>query len=71
MPRPPAYRPKCRACHRSRRSDQLLCPRCWDRVPANLQDAVMDTWKRGSLRQSEEYCAAVEAAIEAAKESTL
>lgn len=70
MKRPPAYRPKCRTCERSRRQTDLMCPRCWALVPVDIQQEINRTVVRGSIRQSDAWTAAVEkavAAVEAAR----
>lgn len=69
MQRSPSYRPKCLTCDRSRKSNQLMCPRCWSHVPADVQNEIYRTWKPRSIRQSDEWTAAVaraEAAVRAA-----
>lgn len=58
----PAYRPKCLTCERSRKASQLMCPRCWAYVPADLQNEIYRTWTAGSIRQSDEWAAAVQRA---------
>jgi hypothetical protein len=65
--RAPAYRPTCRTCSRSRRADQLLCPRCWDLVPANLQQAVLREHKPRAKQQTMAYFRAAADAVKAAE----
>ena len=41
-----ALRCPAEGCDRHRRNaDELLCPRCWHRVPADLRSAVWRAWK--------------------------
>ena len=56
----------CRAdgCNRTRRPHDLMCRGCWAQVPKHLQDRVYATWTRGSIRQTDEWAAAVRAAID-------
>lgn len=65
MKRASVYRPKCRTCERSRRSTDLMCPRCWSLVPADIQQEINRTVVRGSIRQSDAWTAAVEKAVAA------
>lgn len=59
MQRSPSYRPKCLTCDRSRKSNQLMCPRCWTLVPAAVQTEIRRTWQPNSIRQSDAWTAAV------------
>jgi hypothetical protein len=56
----------CRAdgCNIRRRPDQLMCRKHWAMVPSHLQAAVYATWTPRSFRQTEEWAAAVRAAVD-------
>lgn len=54
-------------CIRSRRGRDLLCGRCWANVPEVVRRDVLAHHRPGSIRQTAEYLAAVDEAIDAAK----
>lgn len=61
--------PTCRirGCGHSRRGRDLLCTRCWALVPVQIRRDVYAHHKPGSIRQTPEYLAAVDEAINAAQ----
>lgn len=63
----PASRPSCGnpRCDRSRRRDHLMCPGCWSRVPEPIQRTILAEVRPGSIRQTQAWTDAVDAAIDA------
>lgn len=50
-------------CIAARKPQHLMCPACWAQVPQPVQRRVYAAWTPGSIRQSPEWTAAVDAAL--------
>jgi hypothetical protein len=54
-------------CTAARRPNDLMCKPHWFAVPAPIRQRILATVKPGSIRQSEEYLAAIDEARDALK----